>query len=366
MEWITKKKQIDELTAQLHAAHQREQQQQDEIHQLKLALEQQKAQQQNDGANQYNHLMRSENQRLKTGLEDVQQNMADTSSAAKTGLATISSISNEFRELSGITDQTAKDYETLVSLAQESGQSLVKMRERAEEISSVLTLIEGIAEQTNLLALNAAIEAARAGEQGRGFAVVADEVRSLATKTQAAISNTNNSIAAMNKNVQSVSQIAETLIDKVEKGSAQIHNFDKSVKQIDGLINNSANDVQELSYRVFISLAKIDHLVIKAGTYLSVNQGEPAYTWVDHTKCRLGNWYYQGEGNAFFSSSPSFRAIEAPHIELHKNTKAVFECIGNPPIELSQVEGYLDGMEQAGVKIFANLDKLLAEKINKP
>ena len=113
-----------------------------------------------------------------------------------------------------------------------------------------------------------------------------------------------------------------------------------------------------------MSLAKIDHLLIKASTYLSVNKAEAAYTWVDHTKCRLGQWYYEGEGNEYFSASRTFAALETPHVELHKNTKAIFSCLDDPTLDIKQVKQYLDGMEQAGVKIFSYLDQLLLEKID--
>ena len=141
-------------------------------------------------------------------------------------------LNEDMKELSEISSNITKLLDLTVSLTQEATEGLsessaqsVEVENHANDIKNVVSVIADIADQTNLLALNAAIEAARAGEHGRGFAVVADEVRKLAERTQKSLSDVNATIQIL---VQSISVIVENInhrtaeIDKINESMAQI------------------------------------------------------------------------------------------------------------------------------------------------
>ena len=123
-----------------------------------------------------------------------------------------------------IANNAADEIERIAASVEQTAQVVVALGTRSEAISGIVSVIRGIADQTNLLALNAAIEAARAGEQGRGFAVVADEVRKLAERTTTATSE----IGAM---ISAIASETQNAISSIEKGSALAKNGAELARQ---------------------------------------------------------------------------------------------------------------------------------------
>jgi uncharacterized phage infection (PIP) family protein YhgE len=366
MAWFNRKDQ--ERIKQLEIKNKRLQ---DKIETLQQQLDSQSEtiaslQQHRTGEAQLNELMTFENSHMKTGMGIIQSDLASSVTSAKHTLTCASHVRTHFTgltsEISGITDAL----DNLASLSTHSESSVQNMSTRATEISSILALIRSIAEQTNLLALNAAIEAARAGEQGRGFAVVADEVRGLADKTQSAISETNDVIQSMQQNVESVGGNSTRLIECVEEVQTKVKGFEQNLKEINEEVKGYFGDISATTDSIFMGLAKLDHMLWKVNTYLSINHGEPAFDFVDHHNCRLGKWYYEGEGNEFFSSSPYYTSLEQPHEVVHNTTHEIFKLLQGER-DYSALMRSLKKMEENSMEVFHKLDeiKMSVESIGK-
>ncbi|KTC39853.1 methyl-accepting chemotaxis protein [Pseudomonas sp. L5B5] len=180
-------------------------------------------------------------------VQEVARNAEEASQAA-------AAADGEAREGDKVVAQAIEQIERLASEVVRSTDAMSVLQQESDKIGSVMDVIKAVAEQTNLLALNAAIEAARAGEAGRGFAVVADEVRALAQRTQKSTEEIEELVAGLQNGTQQVATVmhnsrvlTDSSVDLTRKAGASLENITRTVSNIQSMNQQIAAAAEQQS-----------------------------------------------------------------------------------------------------------------------
>ncbi|MBU2894327.1 CZB domain-containing protein [Colwellia sp. D2M02] len=254
-------------------------------------------------------------------VNQIRESLATSSSELIIHRDSFQSSQELFDQIMEMLASTIKSTAEISTDTKTASTSVDQLQAVTTGINDFVNIIKGISDQTNLLALNAAIEAARAGEQGRGFAVVADEVRTLAQRSAEAsneisvlIEQVNSQMADVVSGISGVGQKSDEITTSTASIEETANRIVSLSQQMYSVITNSTADS-------FIQTVKMDHVVWKLEVYqVMLGMSDKSIDdFADHTMCRLGKWYYEGEGSVKYSGFDAYKKIEVPHEEVHKN-----------------------------------------------